>query len=258
MQWTIWERDPFTGVTLQTLDLEHFDKGHILMQSELIKLEQNESFDSLLVKLAPIGADLLAKAITKISKSADLIAQSSGASILNPAEFLLPLFESTSKSAFEQQFSHAPKVDNKKRQIRWDNSPLVDIERQARAFGTPLWTNIVSRRKRDGELLTRRVHIDGIRDVSTEIKELLPNPPKVVGEYVKATEKLRAFFPGIFVRTFDGHVIHASMKSETYNKTERRDSRVFDNIFHLDRERAAQAASRPPRHYPSRPRSTSL
>ena len=65
IQWAIIRGLRHTGVSIQTLHPTKFDEGTILDQTNDITIPPEATYDQLVVQLAPIGADLLVKAIRK-------------------------------------------------------------------------------------------------------------------------------------------------------------------------------------------------
>ena len=67
IQWAIIRGLRYTGVSIQTLHPTKFDEGTILNQTSYpyVAIPPGATYDQLVVQLAPIGADLLVKAIRK-------------------------------------------------------------------------------------------------------------------------------------------------------------------------------------------------
>lgn len=63
IQHALYNNDEYTGVSIITIDPEHFDKGLLLKQEKYPENIQNETYSSLSVKLAKLGGECLSDTI---------------------------------------------------------------------------------------------------------------------------------------------------------------------------------------------------
>lgn len=108
VQWSIWNGDPLTGVSIQKM-VKKLDAGDILIQRQ-IPIEANDTSETVLEKLAPLGADALAQCFSWIAEGTELF---------------LPQDESL--------VSLAPKIEKSHAFIDW-NRPAPAIRNQIRAL----------------------------------------------------------------------------------------------------------------------------
>ncbi|KAI5778211.1 formyl transferase [Geopyxis carbonaria] len=123
---TILNQTPIAGVSIQTLDVEKFDHGKILMQSDPpIAVHEDTTFGALKEQLANLGAEMLVKTIRQ-------------------RLFVPPLTVVHN----EYQPSMARKLSSSDKMIDWHNWTAKDIQRRSDVFGT-LWSKLGDDRMTD-------------------------------------------------------------------------------------------------------------
>ncbi|KAK9469109.1 formyl transferase [Lipomyces arxii] len=148
IQWTIYSRDQYTGVTIQTLHPTHFDRGSILRYSEPLHIAADDTVAVLNSKLAYIAGSLLVSTVEDIARTGEL------------ESLVIP-------SGENNVASRAPKVDNSHRKIDWQTHTAEQIVQMYRAFGGPLWAIGEVKLKKKNRPASRRVLLDNINFYSS-------------------------------------------------------------------------------------------
>ncbi|GAT21689.1 methionyl-tRNA formyltransferase family protein [Aspergillus luchuensis] len=184
-----------TGVTLQTLDLKHFDHGTILAQTPApgfdIPNPDACTVPDLLNLVCPKGADILVKGIRE--------------------GLFVPPVEDAGWRASEGDgpLVHAAKIKPEDRHIDWQNWSSLDISRRNRVLG-PLWSKALVANNTSSEKPSfqhRRVIFTNLEEV-TPLKgcnkfSVVPGLPFVDGTHPIDSTKGK----GIYVFTRDGKLI---------------------------------------------------
>ncbi|KAL4781876.1 formyl transferase [Aspergillus varians] len=183
-----------TGVTLQTLDLQHFDHGAILAQTPSPGFEiPNPDFctvPELVEDVAPKGADILVEGIRK-------------------GLFVPPIEDAGWYSSETKDLIHAAKIKPEDRHIDWASWTWADISRRHRVLG-PLWSKSLVLGESSGPIPTfqqRRVILSEFEEVQplkgSEAFTLVPGLPFVDGEHTVKPDSGK----GVYVFTRDGKLI---------------------------------------------------
>ncbi|RAK88173.1 methionyl-tRNA formyltransferase family protein [Aspergillus costaricaensis CBS 115574] len=184
-----------TGVTLQTLDLKHFDHGTILAQTPApgfdIPNPDACTVPDLLNLVCPKGADILVKGIRE--------------------GLFVPPVEDAGWRASEGDgpLVHAAKIKPEDRHIDWQNWSFLDISRRNRVLG-PLWSKALVASNASSEKPSfqhRRVIFTEFEEV-TPLKgcdkfSVVPGLPFVDGTHPIDSTKGK----GVYVFTRDGKLI---------------------------------------------------
>ncbi|GLA59876.1 methionyl-tRNA formyltransferase [Aspergillus tubingensis] len=184
-----------TGVTLQTLDLKHFDHGTILAQTPApgfdIPNPDACTVPDLLNLVCPKGADILVKGIRE--------------------GLFVPPVEDAGWRASEGDgpLVHAAKIKPEDRHIDWQNWSSLDISRRNRVLG-PLWSKALVASNASSEKPSfqhRRVIFTEFEEV-TPLKgcdkfSVVPGLPFVDGTHPIDSTKGK----GVYVFTRDGKLI---------------------------------------------------
>lgn len=112
IQYAIRNNDATTGVTIQTLHPQKFDRGDIISQSEEIKILEGENYESLLERLGEIGSDMLVETLKS--------------GLYKPP--IKPIKSSTS-------FSLAPRIFPHETEIQWSNHSSKNLVNLYNALG---------------------------------------------------------------------------------------------------------------------------
>lgn len=183
-----------TGVTLQTLHLQHFDHGTILAQSPspgfAIPNPDSCTVPELLDVVAPKGADILVEGIRK-------------------GLFAPPVEDAGWYSSEHNELIHAAKIKPEDRHIDWANWTWTDISRRHRVLG-PLWSKSLVFGQPTGHIPTfqqRRVILSEFEEVQplkgSEAFALVPGLPFIDGEHTAKSDSGK----GVYVFTRDGRLI---------------------------------------------------
>lgn len=183
-----------TGVTLQTLHHEHFDRGVILQQSPQpgLKIPNPDSctVPELLDLVSDKGAEILVDGIEK-------------------AVFVPPLEDARQNPAEKpKELIHATKITTEDRHIDWRTLPAQMIERKSRVIG-PLWnmTIVPYDPASDKPAHERRVIITQITEVSpldgSEKADFAAEPGRPFLASPTQEGKKKRAKEGIFVWTAD-------------------------------------------------------
>ncbi|CCH41517.1 Methionyl-tRNA formyltransferase [Wickerhamomyces ciferrii] len=178
LQKALLNHDKTTGVTVQTLSPDKFDKGAIVDQTDEISIEKDDTYKSLRDRLAIIGADLLGKVIIDGSYS-------------NP----------TFKSKYK--FSYTGKISPNMTKINWNNSSSFDIYRQFNTLG-PLHTFKeirVKAKKGMTRLGWRRVILYDVEQIKENLDSLKP------GQFINKDSK-------VIIKTSDGAIAVKELQLE--------------------------------------------
>ncbi|PWY62562.1 methionyl-tRNA formyltransferase family protein [Aspergillus eucalypticola CBS 122712] len=184
-----------TGVTLQTLDLKHFDHGTILAQTPApgfdIPNPDACTVPNLLNLVCPKGADILVKGIRE--------------------GLFVPPVEDAGWRASEGDgpLVHAAKIKPEDRHIDWQNWSSLDISRRNRVLG-PLWSKALVANNTSSEKPSfqhRRVIFTDFEEV-TPLKgcdkfSVVPGLPFVDGTHPIDSTKGKS----VYVFTRDGKLI---------------------------------------------------
>ncbi|KAK9450382.1 formyl transferase [Limtongia smithiae] len=248
IQWAIYSNDLETGVTVQTLHPTKFDKGRILIQSEPVSIDQkSDNFAMLRPRLAKVGARLLDEAVCVLAHVADSVPASAGSGVKEFADRTEAIVTAFTKYTHTVHLptatapsSHAPKLTKDRLRVDWLATPAALIARTYRAFGTPLWTNIVMHQKRNPRSITsRRVLLEDVRvlDPAEELGLAQQDLPVVPGQYVRMTggSNINSNGAVLVVRTSDGGLLSVRAVSESYaKKPPKVDSPVFDRQLYSE------------------------
>ncbi|ODV89733.1 hypothetical protein CANCADRAFT_148611 [Tortispora caseinolytica NRRL Y-17796] len=132
IQYTILNRDPVTGVSVQTLDPHEFDKGQVLKYSDLVSVADRESSVSLAEKLVQPAATVLSETVVGIERTNSLTVsaeqESENERILGEYKLRMQLTDISSKT--KKVTAESAKADFSK--------PAEHLDAQYRAFGK-LW-----------------------------------------------------------------------------------------------------------------------
>lgn len=183
-----------TGVTLQTLHLQHFDHGKILEQTPppgfAIPNPDSCTVPELLNVVAPKGADILVEGIRK-------------------GLFVPPVEDAGWYSPDHNELIQAAKIKPKDRHIDWANWTWTDISRRHRVLG-PLWSKSLVFGEPTGNIPTfqqRRVILSDFEEVQplkgSEAFALVPGLPFIDGEHTVKSDSGK----GVYVFTRDGRLI---------------------------------------------------
>lgn len=185
-----------TGVTLQTLDVKHFDHGVILSQTPPLPIPNPDSctVPELLDLVTPTGANLLVEGIQK--------------------GLFVPPLEDVGPTRDDASLIHAAKITPEDRHVDWANWTALEISRRTRVLG-PLWSNALAA-DTSGKTPTfrpRRVIFTEIEEVEPpkgcEMLVVIPGVPFVDNTQPKPTDR------GLYVFTRDGKLIRVrQMKVE--------------------------------------------
>ncbi|PLB41765.1 methionyl-tRNA formyltransferase [Aspergillus candidus] len=177
-----------TGVTLQTLDVKHFDHGVILSQTPPLPIPNPDSctVPELLDLVTPTGANLLVEGIQK--------------------GLFVPPLEDVGPTRDDASLIHAAKITPEDRHVDWANWTALEISRRTRVLG-PLWSNALAA-DTSGKTPTfrpRRVIFTEIEEVEPpkgcEMLVVIPGVPFVDNTQPKPTDR------GLYVFTRDGKLI---------------------------------------------------
>ncbi|KAL4944235.1 hypothetical protein BDV06DRAFT_112925 [Aspergillus oleicola] len=183
-----------TGVTLQTLHLQHFDHGAILAQTPSpgfdIPNPDTCTVPELLDIVSPKGADILVEGIRQ-------------------GLFVPPVKDAGWYPAKEEDLIHAVKIKPEDRHIDWASWTWADISRRHRVLG-PLWSKSLVFDEPSGSIPTfqqKRVILTEFEEVQpmkgSDAFALVPGLPFIDGEHtVKADSGM-----GVYVFTKDRKLI---------------------------------------------------
>ncbi|KAL4921556.1 formyl transferase [Aspergillus aurantiobrunneus] len=183
-----------TGVTLQTLHLQHFDHGVILSQTPSPGFEipnpESCTVPELLDVVAPKSADILIEGIRN-------------------GLFVPPVEDAGWYSPEQKDLIHATKIKPEDRHIDWANWSWTDISRRQRVLG-PLWSKALVFDERSGSIpifQQRRVIFSEFEEVQplkgSEAFALVPGLPFIDGEHIVKADSGK----GVYVFTRDGRLI---------------------------------------------------
>ncbi|KAL2828708.1 formyl transferase [Aspergillus cavernicola] len=184
-----------TGVTLQTLHLQHFDHGVILAQTPFPGFEipnpDSCTVPELSDAVAPKGAEILVEGIRN-------------------GLFVPPVDDAGWYSSGRQEnLIHAAKIKPEDRHIEWGSWTSTDISRRNRVLG-PLWSKSLVLGETSGPIPTfqqRRVILSELEEVQplkgSEAFALVPGLPFIDGEYTVKADSGK----GVYVFTRDRKLI---------------------------------------------------
>ncbi|KAL4821643.1 formyl transferase [Aspergillus spinulosporus] len=187
-----------TGVSLQTLHLQHFDHGTILAQTPSPGFEipnpDSCTVPELLDIVAPKGAELLVKGIQE-------------------GLFVLPLKNAGWYTAEPKDLVHATKIKPEDKHIDWATWTWTTISRRERVLG-PLWSKSLVLGESSGPTPTfeqRRVILSEFEEVKplkgSEAFALVPGLPFIDGEHTVKSDSGK----GVYVFTRDGKLVRIHM-----------------------------------------------
>ncbi|KAL6229831.1 hypothetical protein BDW75DRAFT_87476 [Aspergillus navahoensis] len=187
-----------TGVSLQTLHLQHFDHGTILAQtpSPGIEIPNPDSctVPELLDVVAPKGAELLVEGIRQ-------------------GLFVPPLEDAGWSSSEQKDLIHATKIKPEDKHIDWATWTWTDISRRVRVLG-PLWSKSLVLGESPGPTPTfeqRRVILSEFEEVQplkgSEAFALVPGLPFIDGDHTIKSDSGK----GVYVFTRDGKLVRIHM-----------------------------------------------
>lgn len=179
LQYALMNDDKFTGVTVQTLHPEKFDKGDIVLQSNPIPIKDEDNYDTLEEKLGEYGSKLLIDVIEK------------------------NLYEKKGDHKNQYTFSLARKINPSQSEISWNVLSSRRIKRLNDALGqlhSYKFCNIHKKKKQIAE--TQKVIFNDILPIDNEYKELTKP-----GQFIldKTENKL-------IVKTIDGAISIGKLK----------------------------------------------
>ncbi|KKK14528.1 methionyl-tRNA formyltransferase family protein [Aspergillus rambellii] len=185
-----------TGVTLQTLHLQHFDHGTILAQTPPPGFEIPNSdsctVPQLLDLVSPKGAEILVEGIRN-------------------GLFVPPIEDAGWYSSEGQgELIHAAKIKPEDRHIDWANWTWTDISRRIRVLG-PLWSKSLVATETSGKVPSfqqRRVIFTELEEVNPPLKgsesfALVPGLPFLEGDHSSKPDSGN----GVYVFTRDGKLV---------------------------------------------------
>ncbi|KAL4961408.1 methionyl-tRNA formyltransferase [Aspergillus stella-maris] len=183
-----------TGVTLQTLHLQHFDRGAILAQTPSpgfdIPNPNTCTVPELLGIVSPKGADILVEGIRQ-------------------GLFVPPVKDAGWYSAKDEDLIHAVKIKPEARHIDWATWTSADISRRHRVLG-PLWSKSLVFDEPSGPVPTfqqKRVILTEFDEVQpmkgADAFALVPGLPFIDGEHTVKADSGK----GVYVFTKDGKLI---------------------------------------------------
>ncbi|KAH3666198.1 hypothetical protein OGAPHI_004387 [Ogataea philodendri] len=138
IQRALLSHQPYTGVSIQTLDKKHFDRGNILLQ-EKYPIARDETLFSLIDRLGTKGGQLLKHVLD------NKLYDSSVQPYITPTE----------------PFSHAAKIQPQEKLINWHSYTTEHLIRRENTLG-PLYTKIAAV-SRTGEHGSKRVYLPNLR-----------------------------------------------------------------------------------------------
>ncbi|KAL2857772.1 formyl transferase [Aspergillus pseudoustus] len=203
LHYTLLAGKTTTGVTLQTLHLQHFDHGAIVAQTPppgfQIPNPDSCTVPQLLDLVSPKGAELLVECIRKGS-------------------FVPPIEHTGWYSPDDKQsLTHAAKIKTEDRHIDWANWTYKDISRRHRVLG-PLWSKSLVITDTSGPVpifQQKRVIFTEFEEVKplngSEAFALVPGLPFIDEEHTVRPDSRK----GVYVYTRDGKLIKVNqMKVE--------------------------------------------
>ncbi|KAL4808523.1 formyl transferase [Aspergillus unguis] len=197
-----------TGVSLQTLHLEHFDHGTILAQTPAPGFEipnpNSCTVPELLNVVSAKGADILVDGIRK-------------------GLFVPPVEDAGWNSPEQKDLIHATKIKPEDRHIDWATWTWTDISRRNRVLG-PLWSKSLVFGEPSNGIPTfeqKRVILSGLEEVQpmkgSQSFALVPGLPFIDGEHTVKADSGK----GVYVFTQDGKLIRIhEMKVEGRQTTD--------------------------------------
>lgn len=187
-----------TGVSLQTLHLQHFDHGTILAQTPSPGFEipnpDSCTVPELLDVVAPKGAELLVKGIQQ-------------------GLFVPPHKNAGWYTAEQKDLIHATKIKPEDKHIDWATWTWTTISRRERVLG-PLWSKSLVLGESSGptpNFEQRRVILSEFEEVQpmkgSEAFALVPGLPFIDGEHTVKSDSGK----GVYIFTRDGKLVRIHM-----------------------------------------------
>lgn len=154
IQWAIARQLATTGVSVQQLSVDAFDRGAILGQEE-VRIPDGADYAALERLLAQRGADLLARVVAD-----------------------LPGAHARRREQDDAQRTSAPKLHARHAHIRWGAWSAATIDARLRAFAhaLPLTTTLVPRKDgfRAADVLVRSAHAAAAGGEPDELRDAAP------------------------------------------------------------------------------------
>ncbi|KAL8868223.1 MAG: hypothetical protein Q9174_005128, partial [Haloplaca sp. 1 TL-2023] len=149
LHYTLLSGQKYTGVTLQTLDPTHFDKGKIIAQTPYPGIEHGtETVEELRDLTAPIGASMLVDG-------------------LRNKRFIPPIVHAgwANQGHVPTGYVYAGKIRPSMRHIDWENWSTTEILRKQRVIG-PLWNTteaLIGHSEKESTIVKRIIWENGFR-----------------------------------------------------------------------------------------------
>lgn len=156
IQYTLLNRDKYTGVTIQTLHPKKFDHGEIIKQTEPLEVEQ-------LLKLGSVS-NFEEDVPEKVAILMDQLGLKSGS-------LLMEMIKTGSFEAMktpEWEASNAPKITTDMKRIQWENESKVEILAKNDALGQLFaFKSALPKRKKD--VVEKRIIFPKLFSVSDNV-----------------------------------------------------------------------------------------
>ncbi|KAI5970318.1 hypothetical protein CANMA_000671 [Candida margitis] len=184
IQYALLNDDKTTGVTVQSLHPTKFDHGSIIAQSNDIKINDTDDYDSLSDRLAQEGGSLLQGVIDR------------------------GLFLNTSlPNTYER--SLAPKIDKSKSQALWSIYTSRQIKRLYDALG-PVYTFLNTKTKKKGQVVEEKKRV-----ILGSVTDLISPPMSAESHHLQQPGDFILLKEGLCVKCKKGYVLVQKIKLQT-------------------------------------------